>query len=70
MFSSKNIENYILLDNNVPEMSAMTLMFWISTLETRKMAVLSYAVEESAMELNVMVHRDKIIIMVQSVKTL
>ena len=54
----------------MPEMSNMTLMFWISTLEARRMAVLSYAVEESAMELNVMVHRDKIIIMVQSEKTL
>jgi hypothetical protein len=45
-------------------------MFWISTLEARRMAVLSYAVEESAEELNVMVNRDKIIIMVQSEKTL
>ncbi len=49
-------------------MSAMTLMFWISTLEARKMAVLSYAVEESAKELRVMVHRDDLYIRVHSVR--
>jgi hypothetical protein len=44
-------------------------MFWIRTLEAREMAVLSYAVEESAEELKVMVNRDKIIIKVHPNKT-
>ncbi|CAB3983413.1 Hypothetical predicted protein, partial [Paramuricea clavata] len=61
-FQSKDIKNYILLDNNVPAMSNMTLMFWINTLKAWKMAVLSYAVEESAFELRVFVAKDKIIL--------
>lgn len=47
-------------------MTQMTLVFWINTVEAAKMAVLSYAVEETAGELGVMVEKDSIIFEVQS----
>ena len=47
-----------------------SIVFWINTLETREMAVLSYAVEGSAGELRVLVKRDKLIIQLRSLDTL
>jgi hypothetical protein len=41
-------------------------MFWINTSTAGKMAVLSYAVEESARELRVFVQGDKIMLVFQS----
>ena len=46
-------------------MSKMTLMFWINTLNADKMTVLSYAVNESAKEFELMVEREKITLIVQ-----
>lgn len=69
-FPSKDIKNYILLDNNVPEMSNMTLMFWINTLQAERMTVLSYAVQESVEELRIFLERDKIMLMIHSLQAL
>ena len=65
-FPSKSVENYILYDNNVPEMSDIMLVFWINTLDAAEMTVLSYAVEESDQEFTLAVMREKIIFRVQS----
>ena len=67
---SKTVDSYILLDSNVPEMNSVTILFWINTLESLEMAVLSYAVEENAGELRLSVKRDKIIIQLQSLDAL
>ena len=69
-FTRKAIDSYVLLDTNVPEMYEVSIVFWINTLETLEMAVLSYAVEGSAGELRLLVKRDKLIIQLRSLDTL
>ncbi|XP_028398842.1 sushi, von Willebrand factor type A, EGF and pentraxin domain-containing protein 1-like [Dendronephthya gigantea] len=65
--SFESVQNFTLLDNNVPEMSDMTFMFWINTLNADKMTVLSYVVggtEEFAFS----VEREKMYLKVQQLK--
>ncbi|XP_028408358.1 uncharacterized protein LOC114530936 [Dendronephthya gigantea] len=65
-FPSKSVDSFILHDNNVPEMSNITLLFWINTLDAEEMTVLSYAVDENDKEFTLAVMREKIILRVQS----
>ena len=62
-----SFQKFTLLDNNVPEMFNMTLMFWINTLKAEKMIVLSYTVNLTE-EFELMVEREKITLQVQQSK--
>ncbi len=44
VFPTKSVDNYILMENTVPEISNITVLFWISTLETNQMCVFNYFV--------------------------
>ncbi|XP_028398844.1 sushi, von Willebrand factor type A, EGF and pentraxin domain-containing protein 1-like [Dendronephthya gigantea] len=65
--SFESVQKFTLLDNNVPEMSDMTLMFWINTLKADKMTVLSYVVNGTE-EFAFSVEREKMYLKVQQLE--
>ncbi|XP_028398692.1 sushi, von Willebrand factor type A, EGF and pentraxin domain-containing protein 1-like [Dendronephthya gigantea] len=65
--SFESVQKFTLLDNDVPEMSDMTFMFWINTLNADKMTVLSYAVNGTE-EFAFSVEREKMYLKVQRVE--
>ncbi|XP_046864160.1 uncharacterized protein LOC124458110 [Xenia sp. Carnegie-2017] len=66
LFKNAHVENVILLDNAMPNMSAITLMFWIKINSSQRMAVFSYAIEDSPDEFFVGVERNFLVVIMQS----
>ncbi|XP_046863428.1 sushi, von Willebrand factor type A, EGF and pentraxin domain-containing protein 1-like [Xenia sp. Carnegie-2017] len=56
------------MDNVMPNISEMTLVFWINTNTNRRMALFSYAVQDSPDEFFVGFEREQIIITIKSLK--
>lgn len=68
VFSNAHVENVILMDNVMPNISEMTLVFWINTNTNRRMALFSYAVKDSPDEFFVGFKREQIIVTIKSLK--
>ncbi|XP_028416200.1 sushi, von Willebrand factor type A, EGF and pentraxin domain-containing protein 1-like [Dendronephthya gigantea] len=64
----ESAQNFTLLDQNVPKMSNMTLMFWMNTLKADEITVFSYRTREGAEEFMLKMKKERIILEVQSLK--
>jgi hypothetical protein len=69
VFPTRNVENYIQTENsNVAEMSNITALFWISTLERETMVILNYfvTIEGKMGEFRILLEPGKLSVSVQS----
>ncbi|XP_046863743.1 uncharacterized protein LOC124457555 [Xenia sp. Carnegie-2017] len=66
LFPNAHSENMILMDNVMPNMSELTLMFWIKMNSSQQMALFSYAIEDSSDEFFVGFEKNWLIIRMQS----
>ncbi|XP_046863988.1 sushi, von Willebrand factor type A, EGF and pentraxin domain-containing protein 1-like isoform X1 [Xenia sp. Carnegie-2017] len=66
VFPNAHVENLILLDNVMPNISEMTLAFWVNTGTRRRMALFSYAVQNSPDEFFVGFDTERVIITIKS----
>lgn len=70
LFPDAHVENVILLDNVMPNMVEISLMFWMKTNEFRQMALLSYAVKDSPGEFFVGIEEKRLTITMKSTDNL
>ncbi|XP_046864159.1 uncharacterized protein LOC124458109 [Xenia sp. Carnegie-2017] len=66
LFPNAHAENMILMDNMMPNMSEITLVFWIKMNSSQRMALFSYAIEDSPDEFFVGFQKNWLIIRMQS----
>ena len=66
LFPNAHVENMILMNNEMPTMSDITLMFWIKMNSSQRMALFSYAIEDSPDEFFVGFEKNWLIIRMQS----